>query len=113
MIEFEHLLNESEVSAQYINLTDDYGTRYGSKLGEHKTILVVVDGNGRKSTMKRHHANQLPQCSEWFVKNNIAPGTKILVKYDPQETIEGRHVLRLVPISAARQPQRDVPADES
>ncbi len=113
MIEFEHLQNGSEVSAQYINLTDDYGTRYGSKFGEHKTILAVIDGNGRKSYMKRHHANQLTQCAEWFVKNNITPGTKILVKYDPQEMVDGRHVVRLVPISMTQQAQVDIAEVES
>jgi len=99
MIEFEHLINASEVSTNYLNLTDDFGNRYGDQIGPHRTILMVIDGEGRRSLMKRHYGNQLTQCAEWFKTNGIRPSSRILARFNPLEIEDGRKVLHLVPLS--------------
>jgi len=99
MIEFEHLINSSEVNANYLNLTDDYGNRYGSQMGEHSQIFTIIDSKGRRTSMKRHHGNQFTKCSEWFAKNNIKANTKILVRYDPLKSIGGNRVVYLLDVN--------------
>lgn len=118
MVEFEHLINQSEVASNYINLTDYIGNKYGDQIGPHDSLLVVVDGQGRQSQMKRHHGNQLTKCSEWFRANNIKPSTKIKVKFNPLETLDGKKVLHLIPLSNLESlpevtPDKPVPFQET
>ena len=74
MVEFEHQINASEVNTSYLNLTDDFGNKYGDQIGPHKTTLTVIDGDGRRTQMKRHYGNQLTQCADWFSNNNLREG---------------------------------------
>src|SRR5437867_815789 len=93
-LEFEHVVNQSEVVSKYINLTDTHRVRHGMEIGSHGTAVCVIDGKGRKYEMKRHGGNQLRRCSKWFQKNNIQPDTKILVRFDYQN-----RTLRLMPVT--------------
>jgi hypothetical protein len=96
-VEFEHVLNPSEVDSKYINLTDTHRVKHGMEMGQDGTAVSVIDGKGRRFWMRRHGGNQLRGCSEWFQKNNIQPDTKILVSFDVKE-----RTLRLMPVSDAR-----------
>ena len=97
MIEFEHLITQSEVNSEYINLTSTDRRQYGSRMGVHDTVLTVIDGHGRRFKMKRHHGNQLTRCSEWFTTNAIKPRTMIIVRFDPFQS-----TLHLLPATEAQ-----------
>jgi len=99
MVEFEHVINNSEYLHNYIDLTDDQGKRYGTQIGSQDTILTVLDGEGRKTTMKRHCGHQLTECGEWFSDNRINPHARILVRFVSSLILEGKPVLYLVPLN--------------
>jgi len=89
--EFIHVVNPSEINANYLNLTDEDGKKYGFRMGHHDTLLLVYDGFGEKTFMKRHYNNQLTKCADWFYDNKVKPYTKVLFRFDP----EGRELCRL------------------
>ncbi len=97
-IEFQHMLNASEVEDQYINLTGLDKTKYGPQIGPKGTILSVLDAKGRQSQMKRHGGNQLTRCARWYGANNVNQNTKVLVSFDPDRQIDGHPVLELKPL---------------
>ncbi|MCI0407986.1 MAG: endonuclease NucS [Acidobacteria bacterium] len=98
MIEFQRTVTQSEVRSTYLNLTDDYGRRFGRNFPEHRTKLVVIDGAGRQSRAQKHGDNQLwGAVKNWFNDNRIAPGTRVRVRFDPNERREGLQVVHLMP----------------
>ena len=66
MIEFQHVITQSEVDSQYINLTDKGGIKYGKQMGKLDKVLTVIDESGKKFEMKRIHGNQLSRCGDWL-----------------------------------------------
>lgn len=85
MIQFDHTITEPECDAQYLNLTDAHGRKYGKQVGPANTVVTVLDATGREYAMKRHGGNQLTRCTEWFRDNGITPGALIRVRFDPQQ----------------------------
>jgi len=100
VIEFQRTVTEAEVRSCYLNLTDDAGNRFGQQFPLHRTKLAVIDGSGRATYAHKHHGNQLwGTLRNWFEQNNISPGTRITVRFDPDERREGLQVIHLIPES--------------
>jgi hypothetical protein len=82
MIGFEHEINQAEADASYINLYDGRGRKYGQKIGPKDTLLMAIDGEGRRSLVKRHNGNQLTKCTEWYRCNDVQAGAVIEIRFD-------------------------------
>jgi hypothetical protein len=115
LVEFVRTINIPEVRFTYLNLTDDTGRTYGSSLPPHKTKLAIIDTSGRRTNGAKHHDNQVwGNLRVWFNDNNITPGTRVRIRFDPSErTDDGLHVLRLEPIAAAAAASSPQGADPS
>lgn len=102
MVDFVRTINEPEVRSCYLNLTDESGRTYGSLLPKHMTPLAIIDGAGRRTSGSKHHDNQVwGNLRVWFNDNNVRPGTRVKVKFDPTErTQDGNHVLHLEPLQS-------------
>jgi hypothetical protein len=100
MITFKRTIGKPEVKSTYLNLTGEDGITYGSRFPAHRTPIIVVDGRGRRTSAQKHHDNQLwGSIKNWFVDNDIRPGTRIEVKYDPRELSGERiNIVHLVPL---------------
>ena len=100
MITFRRTIGKPEVKSTYLNLTDENGNTYGSRFPVHRTPIVVIDGRSRRTYAQKHHDNQLwGAIKNWFVDNDVRPGTRIEVRFDPNERNgEGRNVVYLVPL---------------
>jgi hypothetical protein len=98
MLEFERTIGASEVSSGYLNLSDDTGRAYGSYFpGEHRARIAVRDGAGRLTFAQKHHGNQLwGTLKNWFAENGVVAGTKVVVKFDPNERNDGLPVVHLI-----------------
>jgi hypothetical protein len=108
MIEFSKTVSAPEQRSSYLNLKDDYGRRYGNEFPPHATPFVVIDGLGRHFNTTQHHAQQLwGNLVLWFLANDVRAGTRITVKYDPNERVDGQHIVRLIPHGSTTQ----VPAE--
>lgn len=110
MVQFERTVNASEVRYVYLNLTDDLGRTYGSLFPPHRTKMVVVDGQARRTAAAKHHGNQLWNgLSPWFSDNAVTAGMRIRVRFDINErTTDGLPVLHLELANAP--PQQVLPA---
>lgn len=76
MFTFKRTIGKSEVKSTYLNLTDENGNTYGSRFPGHRTPIVVIDGQSRKTYAQKHHDNQLwGAIKNWFVDNDVRPGT--------------------------------------
>ena len=84
MIEFQHLITQSEVDSQYINLTDESGRRFGKQIGKPDKVLPVIDDAGKHFEMRRLHGNQLTRCTAWFTERGIIAGALVTIRFDPQ-----------------------------
>lgn len=97
MIEFKKTISQPEIDSFYLNLTDDFGNKYGHHFPSHKTTFVVVDSKNRKTSAKKHHANQIwGSVRNWYNENNINVGQRITVKFDINEKIDNNFVLHLI-----------------
>ncbi len=98
MIEFDKTISESEFRSGYLNLTDDRGQRYGPQFGlEHRTRIAVKDTSGGVTFTQMHNTNQLwGMLRNWFDEDDITPGARIQVRFDPTERHEGMPVVHLV-----------------
>ena len=87
MIEFERTITTSEVNSGYLNLSDDRGRPFGPDFDlDHRTKVAVKDAQGRVTFSQKHHANQLwGMLKNWIADNNVQPGMRVLVKFDPTE----------------------------
>lgn len=99
MIEFERTITTSEVNSGYLNLSDDRGRAFGPDFDlEHRTKVSIKDTQGRVTSAQKHHANQLwGMLKNWITDNNVQPGTRVLVKFDPTERHNGLPVVHLLP----------------
>lgn len=98
-VDFKRRVSVSEVKSTYLNLTDATGRSYGWKFPPHKSKLMVIDGNGRKSYASMHHTNQIwGSIQNWFTENGIKTGDVIRVTYNPSEREEGYPVIHLEPL---------------
>ena len=106
MVRFQRTIGISEVRTTYLNLTDDHGRTYGSFLPGHRTQLRVIDGDGRHTNAQKHHDNQIwGAIKNWFLDNNIQPGTRIEVRFDTNERGEdGLQVVHLIPLGLSSLP---------
>ena len=97
MIEFERTVGSSEANSWYLNLSDDRGRSYGPEFGlPHRAKIAVRDGRGRVTYAQKHHANQLwGTLKNWFIDNDISAGTRVLVRFDPNERHDEVPVLHL------------------
>lgn len=97
MIEFTKAISKAEVDSRYLNLKDDFGNRYGVQFPPHGTKLIVVDDQGRKFNATKHHEHQIwGNLRTWYESNKITPGTRIVIKFDSEEKINGNHVVRIL-----------------
>jgi hypothetical protein len=98
-VDFKRRVSLSEVKSTYLNLTDATGRCYGGKFPPHKSKLMVIDGNGRKSYASMHHTNQIwGSIQNWFAENGVKAGDVIRMTYDPSEREEGYPVIHLEPL---------------
>ena len=97
MIEFERTVGSSEAKSWYLNLSDDRGHSYGPELGlPHCTKIAIRDGRGRVTYAQKHHATQLwGMLKNWFIDNDVSVGTRVRVRFDPDEQHDGSPVLHL------------------
>ncbi len=110
IVDFERTITEPEVRYYYLNLTDDAGRRYGMQFPPHRTRYVVVDGNDRHTTAQQHHVNQIwGMLRNWFQANAIQPRMRVTIHHDPQERIDGLHVLHLATVGLASIPIASIP----
>ena len=97
MIEFYRTISKAEAHSRYLNLKDDSGKRYGSYFPPHATRLIIVDDQERKFNATKHHEHQIwGNLRTLFETNNILPGTRILVKFDPDSKVNGNSVVKLI-----------------
>jgi len=98
MIEFEKTVNQAEYNAKFLNLTDDRGNTYGRKFNlDHLTRIAIVGNSGQVTFAKKQKNNQIwGTLSHWYKSENIVPGSRILVRFDPTERLEGFPVIRLI-----------------
>ncbi len=118
MVEFARVINQSEINFSYLNLTDERGQKYGTGFPfPHRTKLAIIDGQGRVTTAKKHHENQIWGLNKWFASNGIRANTRISVSLNPDERKEGLPVVHLVPegevVSIGRRSDRDVASGDS
>jgi hypothetical protein len=99
MIEFERTIGSAEVNRYYLNLSNDSRHSFGPNLDlPHCTRIAVRDGRGRVTYAQMHHATQLwGMLRDWFIDNDIVPGMRVLVRFDPNERYEGLPVIQLIP----------------
>ena len=98
MVEFERSITVAEVRSYYLNLTSDHGRRFGAEFPEHRTKFVVIDGKGRATSTQKHNDNQLwGMLKNWFIDNDIHPGDRVKVRFDPDERKDGQRVVYLIP----------------
>lgn len=98
-VDFKRRLSLSEVKSTYLNLTDATGRSYGWKFPPHKSKLVVIDGDGRKSYASMHHTNQIwGSIQNWFTQNGVKEGDVIRLIYNPSEREDGYPVIHLKPL---------------
>lgn len=101
-IEFQRAITEQEIRVHYLNLTDDSGMTYGRCLPDQGTEIIVVDHRGKRLNAKKSGGNQIwGNLWKQYESNNITTGTKILVRFDPKEKIDGKPVVRLVKIEGS------------
>ena len=113
MIEFYRVISESEVQTTYLNLTDERGRTFGAKFPPHKTRLAIVDAQGRVTSAQKHHDTQIwGSISNWFRDNDVQPGAKVLVRYDPKERKDGFPVVYLLPQPPASQQLEELPKSD-
>ena len=97
MIEFSKTISQSEINSKYLNLKDDFNRKYGSYFPTHATKLIILDNQERKFDALKHHEHQIwGSLRRWFETNNITAGTKIIIKYDSNEKLDGKPVIRLI-----------------
>jgi len=109
MIEFERTIGSSEANSRYFNLSDDHGRSFGPDLNlPHCTKIAVRDGRGRVTFAQKHHANQLwGMLTNWFIDNDVAAGTRVLVRFDPNERHDEYPVINLVPEGKTSAPEAE------
>jgi hypothetical protein len=100
MIEFTRIISRPEVESGYLNLTDEYGKKHGEEFSiTHRTPIAIVDGKNRVIVAKKHHRNQIwGSLGNWFKLTGASAGTRVLVRYDPDERHEDRPVIHLIPV---------------
>ncbi len=115
MIEFHHVVSAAECRSSYLNLSDETGRAYGDSLpGEHKTRYMAIDGNGRTCRAHRVGRNVLwGSVRRWFVNNEVTPGTLVLVRYQPGETMEGMPLIHLIVEKAGEEGEGNNPSISS
>jgi len=95
-ISFVHTIGPAEVKSGHLNLTDKHRKTYGKEFPPHKTMFVVIDQNKRKSKAEMHHKTQIwGMLKDWYQSNNVKAGDTVQVSFDPQERVDGLHVLHL------------------
>lgn len=98
MIEFSRVISSSEIRCGYLNLTDERGQTFGQYFPDHRTRLVVIDGQKRMTFAQQHHTNQIwGTLRNWYRDNRVRPGDRVLVKHNASERCDGYSVLRLIP----------------
>lgn len=96
MANFLRTLVISEINSGYLNLTDDASKTYGHLFPGHTTKMIIIDHNGRKSFTQKHHVNQLwGTLNHWYSDIQAKAGDTVIVNYDPEEQIDGLHVVHL------------------
>lgn len=117
MIEFERTIGSSEANSWYLNLSDGHGRPFGPDLDlAHRTKIAVRDGSGRVTFAQKHHANQLwGMLKNWFIDNAVVAGTRVRVRFDPDERHDGLPVINLVPegLVSAPEPELAPPAADA
>lgn len=97
MVEFERSITAAEVRSYHLNLTSDSGKRFGELFPEHRTKFVVIDGKGRATAAQEHNDNQFwGMLKNWFIDNDVQPGDRVSIKFDPDERRDGQNVVRLI-----------------
>lgn len=97
MVEFERSITAAEVRSYYLNLTSDSGKRFGELFPEHRTKFVVIDGKGRATAAQKHNDNQFwGMLKNWFIDNDVQPGDRVSIKFDPDERRDGQNVVHLI-----------------
>lgn len=118
MIEFERTVGSSEANSWYLNLSDDRGRSFGLDIGlAHCAKIAILDGRGRVTFAQKHHANQLwGVLKNWFIDNDVTAGTRVLVRFNPEERHDGVPVIHLeteghpsVPAAESELPLETVP----
>jgi hypothetical protein len=98
MIEFERTINQSECEAGYLNLTDVQGKSHGREFGlAHLAPVAIVGTSGQVTFAQKHKNNQIwGTLSHWYKAENVVPGSRIRVRFDPAERHEGLPVIHLI-----------------
>ncbi len=115
MIEFERTIGASEVNSGYLNLSDDRGRSFGPHVDlEHRAKVAIRDSQGRVTAAQKHHANQLwGTLKNWFADNDVQPGTRVRVRFDPGERHNGLPVIHLLREGDVGAPPASPPAPEA
>jgi hypothetical protein len=115
MIEFERTIGASEVNYTYLNLSDDRGRSFGPDFDlEHRARVAIRDSLGRITTAQKHHANQLwGTLYNWFTDNDVQPGARVRVRFDPGERHNGLPVIHLLREADVGVPPPSSPAPEA
>lgn len=105
IIQFEHVVTSAEVKDGYLTLSfkpigKKRGIARGKEFGlESGQDLVVIDGHGRRTSAKFHQRSQVwGRLRDWFSQNSIQKGSKVQIRYDPDETTDGLPVVHLEPV---------------
>lgn len=104
MIEFDRTIGTSEERTYYLNLTDNAGSRYGSRFPEDRTPLLVIT-DGRKYRASKRGENQIwGVLRSWYDGENIHAGDTIHICYNPlSEVIDGRVPIEISIVAKGQQ----------
>lgn len=82
MTEFDRTITTQEENSYYLNLTDNYGKKYGGRFPEHLTRLWIVT-DGKRYEAQKHHRNQIwGSLKSWYEGEDVHAGDTIHIKYD-------------------------------
>jgi len=94
---FTHTLSKAEIQSGYLNLTPEDGDDVAIRGLPHKTPLMIVDRENRRTRAQKHHMTQVwGTFRQWMVENHAHAGMRILVLHWPHERNDGLHVLRVL-----------------
>jgi len=98
MIEFEKTISQFEHRTKYLNLTDGLGNTYGREFDFDHTVRIAIVGNsGHVTFARKSNNNQIwGTLSHWYEAENVVPGSRIRVRFDPAERHEGLPVIHLI-----------------
>lgn len=91
MITFEKTITDSENKSFYLNITDDYGEKYGVDFPDDKSKLSIITNNKIYKASKRGKNQIWGVLRSWYEGENITSGCKIRINYNPNfKKIEDR-----------------------